>query len=203
MQYACLLGANNYSTCAPQAWFECIFVDTTGLLRGRIQVRKLPFVSIVAPVTLVSCAMPSLRQTPFKPPEVLFAVDILYPIQSIADGVVAADVSLDGKGAITGSALMRDIPSLMSSELSSLQSWRFTPASRQGKAVRSDMRVAVVFRPRSYLAEGPSFTPLSSTRDPKPQDQRYAPPGITAPNLFGIPHKCRHARNCRHPGYYR
>jgi hypothetical protein len=45
--------------------------------------------------------------------EVTSAADIKYPIQSIADGVVVIDVSLDQKGAITGSSVVRDLPSLI------------------------------------------------------------------------------------------
>src|SRR5882672_6466766 len=82
---------------------------------------------------LASCAIQSLAQAPFKPAEVVSAGDIPYPVQSIADGVVVLDVLLDEKGAVTGSTVVRDIPSLTSAATSSVQSWKFSPASRQGK----------------------------------------------------------------------
>src|SRR6266850_4315294 len=63
---------------------------------------------------LASCSTQSLAQVPFKPAEVISAGDIPYPIQSIANGVVVLDVSLDEKGAVTGSTVVRDIPSLTS-----------------------------------------------------------------------------------------
>ena len=110
---------------------------------------------------LGSCAIQSLAQTSFKPAEVVSAGDIPYPVQSIADGVVVLDVSLDEKGAITKSSVMRDIPSLTSEATSSVQSWKFSPASRQGKPVQSLIRVAVVFRPRAYFAPGPASHPYS------------------------------------------
>jgi len=69
--------------------------------------------------------------------EVTSAADIKYPIQSIADGVVVIDVSLDQKGAITGSNVVRDLPSLTSAAASSIQSWKFSPASILGKPVPS------------------------------------------------------------------
>src|ERR1700730_5292282 len=132
----------------------------------------------IAAAMLACCAIQSSAQAPFKPAEVTLAPDVPYPIQSVADGVVVLDVSLNDKGAITGSAVVRDIPSLTSAATSSIQSWKFSPASRQGKPVASVMRIAVAFRPRSYLAAGPSFTPILSEGTPNRGDQRYVPPGI-------------------------
>ena len=129
---------------------------------------------------LASCAIQSLAQAPFKPAEVISAGDIPYPVQSIADGVVVLDVSLDEKGAITKSSVMRDIPSLTSAATSSVQSWKFSPASRQGKPVQSLIRVAVVFRPRAYFAASPPFTPILSEGESNQADQTYVPPGIVS-----------------------
>ncbi len=129
---------------------------------------------------LASCSIQSLAQAPFKPAEVISAGDIPYPIQSIADGVVVLDVSLDEKGAITKSSVMRDIPSLTSAATSSVQSWKFSPASRQGKPVQSLIRVAVVFRPRAYFAAGPAFTPILPEGESIRADQTYIPPGIVS-----------------------
>src|SRR5882762_789174 len=126
---------------------------------------------------LASCAIQSLAQASFKPAEVISAGDIPYPVQSIADGVVVLDVSLDEKGAITKSSVMRDIPSLTSAATSSVQSWKFSPASRQGKPVQSLIRVAVVFRPRAYFASGPPFTPILSEGESNGGDQTDVRPG--------------------------
>jgi outer membrane biosynthesis protein TonB len=132
----------------------------------------------IAALMLACCTISTLAQAPFKPAEVISVTDITYPIQSIADGVVVVDVSLDHKGAITGTSVVRDIPSLTSAATSSIQSWKFSPASILGKPVPSIMRVAVVFRPRSYWAAGPDFTPISSNEDPDRADLGYVPPGI-------------------------
>jgi len=129
---------------------------------------------------LASCAIQSLAQAPFKPAEVISAGDIPYPIQSIADGVVVLDVSLDEKGAITGSTVVRDIPSLTSEATSSVQSWKFSPASMRGKPEQSLIRVAVVFRPRAYFAAGPAFTPILSEGESNRVGQTYIPPGIVS-----------------------
>src|SRR6266478_6182815 len=103
-----------------------------------------------------------------------------YSIQSNAGGDVVLDVSLEEEGAITKSSVMRDIPSLTSAATSSVQSWKFSPASRQGKPVQSLIRVAVVFRPRAYFAAGPAFTPILPEGESIRADQTYIPPGIVS-----------------------
>jgi hypothetical protein len=141
--------------------------------------RKLPLFPGLLAVLLVSCAVASSAQTTFKPAEVTSASEILYPIQSIADGIVVLDVSLDTKGVIDGLNVVRDIPSLTSAA-TSIPSWKFSPASFQGYPVPSVLRIAVVFRPRSYLAAGPAFTPVVSEGSPNDGRHSGGLPGITA-----------------------
>jgi Gram-negative bacterial TonB protein C-terminal len=142
--------------------------------------QKISVVTVASAVMLVCCANQSFAQAPFKPPEVTSASDIPFPIQSIADGVVVLDASLDDKGAITGTTVVRDIPSLTSPAISAIRTWKFSPATGLGKPEPSTMRVAVVFRPRSYLAAGPSFTPIFLEGNPNRAGQSYIPPGIAS-----------------------
>jgi TonB family protein len=142
--------------------------------------RKISLGAVVAAVLLVCRATQGFAQAPFNPSTVTSASEIPYPIQSIADGVVVVDVSIDDKGAITATAVVRNIPSLTSPATSSIQSWKFSPASSQGKPVPSVMRIAVTFRPRSYLATPPAFTPILSEGLPNRAHQRYVPPGISS-----------------------
>jgi hypothetical protein len=140
--------------------------------------QKIYFSAVVIIALLACCSNQSLAQAQFKPAEVTSASDIPYPIRSIADGVVVLDISLDGHGAAAGSTVVRDIPSLTSPAISSIQSWKFSPASRQGRPEQSVIRVAVVFRPRAYLAAGPVFDPIPSERNLNQADQSFVPPGI-------------------------
>ena len=142
--------------------------------------RKLPLLPGLLTVLLVSCAVASSAQTTFKPAEVASTSEILLPIQSIADGIVVIDVSLDTKGVIDGMNVVRDIPSLTSAATSSIPSWKFSPASFQGYPAPSVLRIAVVFRPRSYLAAGPVFTPVVSEGRPDHGRHSGGLPGITA-----------------------
>jgi outer membrane biosynthesis protein TonB len=131
-----------------------------------MDMQKVSVGSALAMALLVCSATPTLAQATFKPPEVISAPDIQYPIRSIADGVVFLDVSLDATGGITGVHVVRDIPSLTSAATSSMPSWKFSPASLQGKPEPSTMRIAVAFRPTSYLADGPAFTAVPAQDAP-------------------------------------
>ena len=59
--------------------------------------QKISIGAVLAAVVLVCCAITSFAQAPFNPAAVTSASDIPYPIQSIADGVVVLDVSIDAK----------------------------------------------------------------------------------------------------------
>ena len=74
--------------------------------------QKICVNAVVAAVTVLSFAILSFAQAPLKLPEVTTASGIPFPIQSIADGIVVLDVSLDHKGAVTGTTIVRDVPSL-------------------------------------------------------------------------------------------
>lgn len=180
MPFSCIPEALGHSTRFQGT--ECYNV------RRQIGMKKLIAYTVVAAAMLVCSAVPSLAQIQFKPPEVISAPDIQYPIASIADGVVVLDVSLDDKGAVTGNTVVRDIPSLTSVATSSIQSWKFTPASIQGKQEASVIRIAFAFRPRAYWAAGPSFTPIVSNGEPdQVGGHGYAPPGIVSVAYPGYP----------------
>ena len=143
-----------------------------------MDMQKISVCSALAMVLLVCGAMSTSAEAMFKPAEVISAPDIQYPIRSIATGVVVLDVSLDATGGIAGVHVVRDIPSLTSAAMSSIPSWKFSPASVQGKPEPSTMRIAVVFRPTSYLATGPAFTAVPAQEAPDQTHRAEALPGI-------------------------
>jgi TonB family protein len=142
--------------------------------------KKIRVDTRVAVVMAISFAIHSYAQAPIKPPELISASDIPFPIQSIADGVVVLDASIDAKGAVTGVTIVRDVPSLTSPATSAIRSWKFSPATKPGRPETSTMRIAVTFRPRSYFAADPSFTPVYAVAGPNHVDQSYLPPGIVS-----------------------
>src|SRR5258708_7907565 len=145
-----------------------------------MDMQKFSVCSALAMVLLVCGAMSTSAQATFKPAEVISAPDIQYPIRSIAAGVVVLDVSLDASGGIAGVHVVRDIPSLTSAATSSIPSWKFSPASLHGKPEPSTMRIAVVFRPSSYLATGPAFTAVPPQEAPDQTHYGDALPGINS-----------------------
>jgi len=168
-------GANIWSSGALEVRFAGIYQESV-----RLGMPKISVVGVVGAAMLLCCANQSFAQTSFKPPEIISATDIPYPIQSIADGVVVIDASLDDKGAITGTTVVRDVPSLTSPAISAIRTWNFSPAIRHGRPEPSTLRVAVAFRPRSYFAADPSFTPVFSAAGPNHVNQGYVPPGIVS-----------------------
>ena len=131
---------------------------------------------------LISCCAPVLAQAPFRPPEVLSATDAQYPINSVANGIVVLDVSLDEKGSVSKTDVLRDVPSLTPVAVSSVRSWKFTPANYSGHPVASQTRVAFAFRPTAIFAAPPTFNPVGSTQNAIPGENgpAYALPGIVS-----------------------
>jgi len=136
--------------------------------------------SIMAAILICSAAL-ALAQVSFKPAEVVSANDVQYPIRSVADGIVVLDLSLDANGAVSGSDILRDIVSLTPTAASSVQSWKFNPASENDTPQPSEMTVAFAFRPRAYLAAPPRFTPVIPDEGPRPNERSgYTPVGIVS-----------------------
>jgi TonB family protein len=146
------------------------------------------FVRFVLAHILVCCAFSTLAQVPFKPAEVTSASDVQFPVGSIASGIVVVDVSLDSKGDVTRTDVLRDVASLTSTATSTVRSWKYRPASVDGTPLASMVRVAFVFRPGVILASPPSFAPLLQEGDVTPDvTSSYVPPGIVAATYPAYP----------------
>ena len=141
--------------------------------------QRISLFSGLAAMLLACCAVSSLAQAVPKPAGVLSGPDIPYPVQSVADGVVVVDVSLDSTGAVTGVKVVRDVLSLTSPVTSSIPSWKFSPALSQGSPVASVVRIAIAFRPRSYFATGPVFDPVPP-QGASDHDRLSIAPGIVS-----------------------
>ncbi|MGH9678394.1 MAG: energy transducer TonB, partial [Candidatus Acidiferrales bacterium] len=130
---------------------------------------------------LLCCAVSTPAQTPFKPPELISATDVQFPVNSAANGIVVVDVSLDYKGEITGISVPRAIASLTSTATSAIRGWKFSPATVGSTAKSSVVRVAFVFRPRVLMAAPPIFEPLVQPEGSAAErEPGYFPPGIAA-----------------------
>ncbi len=124
----------------------------------------------------------------FTSPSLSTAASITYPINSGAAGVVVVEVSLDGAGKIKNADVLRDVPSLTSPVLLSIQKWTFNPARLDGKGVDSTITVNVVFNPSDYRLAG-TETPALGTelKTLSPDANGFLPPKTTTASWANYP----------------
>ena len=123
----------------------------------------------------------------YKPAKVVSAADVNFPFQTTADGIVAFDVSLDAQGAIKNISVLQDLPPFTAPAKQSLRSWKFAPASENGRPEDSEMPVAFVFRHAVYIANEPPFTPIIPKNDSDEARRGFIPPGILSVSYAGYP----------------
>ena len=123
------------------------------------------------------------QATTFKAPEVASAADVVYPLQTTADGIVVFNVSVGRDGGILGTTTLSDIPPLTAAAQSSLQSWKFKPALLNGTRETSQMLVAFVFHHAIKEWNPPPFNPAF----PSPERDGYVPAGIYSATYCDYP----------------
>ena len=123
----------------------------------------------------------------YKPAKVVSAADVDFPFQTTADGIVVFDVSLDAQGAIKNISVLQDLPPFTAPAKQSLRSWKFAPASENGRPEDSEMPVAFVFRHAVYIANEPPFTPIIPKKDSDEARREFIPPGILSVSYAGYP----------------
>lgn len=123
----------------------------------------------------------------YKPAKVVSAADVNFPFQTTADGLVVFDVSLDAQGAIKNISVLQDLQPFTAPAKQSLRSWKFAPASENGRPEDSEMPVAFVFRHAVYIANEPPFTPIIPEKDSDEARGRFIPPGILSVSYAGYP----------------
>ena len=98
------------------------------------------------------CAGALLAQKPaeekprFRGAEVISAVEVAYPWNSIAEGTVILEVTVDHWGEIEDVRVLRDVPSLTEPARKAVKKWKFKPATLNGKPVTATIPVAFAFR---------------------------------------------------------
>ena len=123
----------------------------------------------------------------YKPAKVVSAADVNFPFQTTADGIVVFDVSLDDQGAIKNISVLQDLPPFTAPAKQSLRSWKFAPASENGRSEDSEIPVAFVFRHAVYIANEPPFTPIIPKKDSDEARRGFVPPGILSVSYAGYP----------------
>ena len=124
----------------------------------------------------------------FTPPELTAAGDMNYPIDSVASGVVEVAIRLDGAGSITGTDVLRDIPSLTASVLLAIPHWTFQPATLNGKGIDSTVVASIVFNPKDYGVGGAKTpVPGKEFKVLTPDTSGFVPPKMITPAWAQFP----------------
>jgi outer membrane biosynthesis protein TonB len=108
----------------------------------------------------VAAAALAAAMAPYEPPQVISAVDLKPPANTLASGVAVLDVSIDSAGAVAGAAVVRDLPPLATAAQSAVQLWKFRPAMSDGGAQPSDLLAAFVLGPAESFPAYPEFPAL-------------------------------------------
>jgi TonB family protein len=132
---------------------------------------------------LMGLSRPTSAQQTYKPPEAASAGDVYVSYQIVVDGLFVLDVSIDDDGTIQKVDALRDPGAMLGAAKTSVRSWKFQPASKEGKSAPSRMTVSFVYRPSNYgrVAAVPpkDFSPvLPPDRSESSAHGNYVPVGV-------------------------
>ena len=104
---------------------------------------------------LVLGALPVFADSPDKypdydePPRILKMTKPKYPAEPFynkVEGTVEIEFIVDEKGKPTDLTVVRSVPGLDEAALACVKKWKFKPAQKQGKPVKTRARAPVTFR---------------------------------------------------------
>jgi TonB family protein len=124
----------------------------------------------------------TLAQQAYGPPEVTSAGDAYTSYNIVFDGLFVLDIGIGDDGSIQRIGSLRNPGSMLGAAKTSVQNWKFQPASKDGKPRASRLTVAFVYRPANYPTFGAvppkDFTPVIPSAPPDNGSEGYAPVGI-------------------------
>jgi len=132
---------------------------------------------------LMGLSRPTSSQQTYKPPEVASAGDAYIPYQVVVDGLFVLDVSLDEDGKIKEVDALRAPGAMLGATKTSVRSWTFQAASKEGKSAPSRMTVSFVYRPANNDRVGAvppkDFSPvLPADQSESTAHGNYVPVGV-------------------------
>lgn len=102
----------------------------------------------------IALAQPEKIPAPkYELPEVTHAEEVIYPVKAALPGTVVLQVSLDKEGKVADVKMVRDFPPFSAEALKSVKKWKFMPAKKDGKAVRSTMAIVFSFQQPSVIKQ--------------------------------------------------
>jgi outer membrane biosynthesis protein TonB len=154
---------------------------------GGDDVTRILNVTIVA-ILLAGLAVQRAWSGPgFVAPAIRSAGNIAYPTNVATPGIVTLMANLDKSGNVQNLDVLRDLPSVTSVASAAVKSWRFAPASLDGRAVPSVLPISVVFNPFNPGGVGYSSQTISISPATPGATAEYIPPQITAASFATYP----------------
>jgi hypothetical protein len=88
---------------------------------------------------------PEWQLAPDRPPTPRVIVEPIYPVNSIAEGVVIFQLKISPEGLIDDIATVQDVPSLTDAARKAVQGWTFSPGTIASKPAAGTAIVAISF----------------------------------------------------------
>ena len=102
-------------------------------------------VAAIAVVFSFAGALSGQEKLRYEPPQVIAAVEPVYPLNVVNPGTVILEVSLDPAGEIEEVKVVQAAPGFTQEAQRVIQMWKFKPARLNGEPVRSVIPVAFSF----------------------------------------------------------
>ena len=139
----------------------------------------------MALASVIGFCSSAFGQKPCEPPKVLSADDAYVPYTVVNDGFFVLDVSLTGEGKVERVDTLRDPGAMFAAAKTSVNSWKFQPASQDGKVVASRLTAVFVYRPPNFgiVAAVPpkDFVPvIPPTQTDADGKSDYVPVGVVS-----------------------
>jgi hypothetical protein len=127
-----------------------IWIKSAKVTRGRGRLAVMKWISVFGLFLMLGLPRPTSAQQSYKPAEVASAGDAYTDYQVVFDGLFVLDVSINDDGGVHRIDALRDPGSMLDAAKTSLRSWKFHAASRDGKPESSRVTVSFVYRPPDY-----------------------------------------------------
>ena len=120
------------------------------------------------------------ESTNFVPPRILSATGISYPqdIAASRSGRQLSVIDLDVSGTVSCVHTVRHVPAVTGPALTAIDSWTFSPAYLEGKAVASNISLNILFNPGAAPASRVPLEPADWSWQARQPD--YVPPRVSS-----------------------
>ena len=149
--------------------------------------------SVLLVLLIAACVKTCGAKEPahFVPANLSKAGDIPYPANSLDAGVVTLSVELDKTGQVTGVGILRDISSVSAQAAAAVRSWVYSPATRDGKPVESELIINIVYNPGFLGADNIPLPPPAQLQPISTKDPAFLAAQLNTANFAPYPAKAK------------